>query len=118
MRISIEHHLIRQGWLFRTTYHAVRTEAHFTHEETQIIRQHRLGSTTLLERRPASARVDDRGEQFVLQVGHLVAGPDLFLTANPSAAKQYHAELLQALDTLKAWLSDNAEQGARDVVEL
>lgn len=118
MRISIEHRVVRSGWLFKLTYHAVDCTVHFTHEERQIIRQHRLGSTALLTRRPATAKVDDRDEQFTLSVNHLLAGTDRFLSANPSAAKGYQAELLAALEQLKAWLQDNAESATRAVVEL
>lgn len=118
MRISIEHSVVRSGWLFKKTYHAVDCTVHFTHEERQIIRQHRLGSTALLSRRPATAKVDDRDEQFTLLLNHLFSGTDRFLLANPSAAKTYHVELLAALEQLKAWLGDNAESDKRSVVEL
>lgn len=117
MRVSISHETVRQGWLFKTTYYAVDLQVHFTHEETQIIRQRKLEKSVLLERRPATAKVDDRDEKFTLAVGMLQKGTDRFLTATPATAKLYQAELLIALEQLKGWLSLNAETGERIVVE-
>lgn len=117
MRVSIQHHTVRQGWPFKVTYHAVDLSVHFTHEETQIIRQRRLERSVLLERRPATAKVDDRDTRFTLLVGDLRRGTDRFLTANPAAAKRYQDELLLALEQLKHWLSDNADEAPRTVVE-
>lgn len=117
MRVSIEHHTVQRGWLFRTTYYAVDLTVHFTHEETQIIRQRRLEQTVFLERRPATAKVDDRDDRFTLRVGDLRTGRDRFLTANPAAAKRYQYELLAALEQLKLWLTENADEAGRTVVE-
>lgn len=118
MRISITHHAVRRGLLFRRTFYAVDLLVHFTHEETQIIRQRRLEDAVLLERRPATAKVDDRDDRFILRVAHLTSGADRFLTATPAAAKVYQAELLEALEQLKLWLGANAEVAERTVVEL
>lgn len=117
MRVSIEHATVRRGFVLKTTYYAVDLSVHFTHEETQIIRQRKLEKAVLLERRPATAKVDDRDDKFTLTVAKLQAGTDRFLTANPAAAKQYQAELLIALEQLKVWLTLNAETGERTVVE-
>lgn len=117
MRVSIKHETVQKGLLFKTTYYAVDLVVHFTHEETQIIRQRKLGNSVLLQRRPATAKVDDRDEKFTLQVSHLTQGPDRFLTATPAAAKLYQQELLTALQELKEWLSFNAETGDKIVVE-
>ena len=118
MRVAIEHHSIRRGWLFRTTYYAVDLTVHFTHEEKQIIRQRKLETSVLLERRPATAKVDDRDEKFTLLVEHLVRGTDRHLTANPASAKLYQEELLAALEMLKTWVTLNADEAERTVVEL
>lgn len=117
MRVSITHHAVTTGIIFRRTFYAVDLSVHFTHEETQIIRQRRLEEALLLERRPATAKVDDRDERFALRVRHLKAGTDRFLTATPAAAKLYQAELLQALEQLKHWLSANADIADRTTVE-
>lgn len=42
MRIRIEHEEVRAGVLLKTPYHKVRSNAEFTHEENQIVRQRRL----------------------------------------------------------------------------
>lgn len=117
MRVSIEHHTIRKGMVMKTTYYQVACSVAFTHEETQIIRQRKLEKSVLLERRPATAKVDDRDEKFTLTVAHLQRGPDQFLCATPAHAKLYQQDLLSALEQLKNWLMLNAETGERKVVE-
>lgn len=117
MRVSISHTTTRQGLLFKTTYYAVDLIVHFTHEETQIIRQRKLEKATLLERRPANAKVDDRDSRFTLTVQHLQSGTDRHLTATPADAKVYQTELLIALEQLKQWLDLNAEPGEKTIVE-
>jgi len=117
MRVSIEHSTEKRGLIFRTTYYSVNCTVHFSHEETQIIRQRKLEASVLLERRPATAKTDDRDEKFTLTVAHLVRGTDRFLTANPGAAKIYQEDLLAALEQLKSWVMVNADEASRTVVE-
>ena len=118
MRVSISHHTVRKGLLFKTTYYEVHLSVAFTHEEKQIIRQRNLLKTKLLDRRPANARVDDRDQKFELQVRHLITDtPDRFLCATPSQAKIYEEAVLDVLGQMKRWLDDNAEMGTRTVVE-
>lgn len=119
MRISIKHNTVRQGLLFKTTYYEVLLTVLFTHEEIQIIRQRKLMQTKLLDRRPATAKVDDRDSKFELKVGDIVNGKtDRFLCATPSAAKRYEEMLLDTLQQLKLWISDNADEADDFVVEL
>jgi hypothetical protein len=117
MRVSIAHNTERRGFVLKKTYHVVELEVHFTHEERQVIRQRKLEKTVLLERRPANAKVDDRDDKFMLLVGHLGKGPDRFLTANPGEAKAYQAQLLMALEQLKDWVTLNADEAERTVIE-
>lgn len=118
MRVTITHHDVRRGFLFKRTFHEVHLTVAFTHEEKQIIRQRRLGDARLLQRRPATAKVDDRDEKFELHVGDLLDGrTDRFLCATPSAAKLYEEELLAMLANVKLWVTDNAETGTRSVTE-
>ena len=119
MRVTIEHHTVRTGLLFKTTYYEVHLAVAFTHEEKQIILSRSLHKTKLLDRRPADARVDDRDDTFELHVSDLLDGRvDRFRLATPSRAKIYEEELLTVLAQVKLWLSDNAETGSRRVVEL
>ena len=118
MRVSIDHHTIRKGLLFKKTYHEVHLMVAFTHEEKQIIRQRGLLKTKLVDRRPATAKVDDRDEKFELRVEDLMDGKvDRFLCATPSKSKIYEENLLSVLQQMKLWLDDNAETGTRTVVE-
>ncbi len=118
MRVSIKHETIRKGWLFKTTYYAVDLQVHFSHEETQIIRQRKLEKSVLLERRPANAKVDDRDDKFTLSVADLQKGTDRFLAATPAHAKIYQDDLLAALSQLKDWVSLNADEADAIVVEI
>ncbi len=119
MRISIKHDTIRKGLILKTTYYQVSLTVLFSHEEKQILRQRNLLKTKLLNRRPATAKVDDRDAKFELLIGDVINGkPDHFLCANPSAAKRYQDVLIDALQQLKLWISDNAELGDDFVVEL
>ncbi|WP_305971043.1 MULTISPECIES: hypothetical protein [unclassified Mameliella] len=119
MRVSISHNTIQKGLLFKTTYYEVTLSVALTHEEKQIIRQRNLQKTKLVDRRPATARNDDRDEKFELRVEHLMDGrTDRFLCATPSKAKIYEEDLLVMLRQMKLWLSDNAETGSGTVIEL
>ena len=118
MRVSITHHTIRKGLLFKKTYHEVHLTVAFTHEEKQIIKQRGLLKTKLVDRRPADAKNDARDEKFELRVEHLMDGrTDQFLCATPSKSKIYEEELLAVMQQMKLWLSDNAETGTSTVVE-
>jgi hypothetical protein len=118
MRVAITHHTVRKGFLFKTTYYEVHLEVGFSHEEMQVIRQRNLAGTKLMDRRPATARVDDRDEKFELRMLDLMrATPDRFLCATPSEAKIYEDHLLAALAQVKLWIGDNAEVAGRTVVE-
>ena len=118
MRVSISHHDVRRGLLFKKTYYEVHLSVAFTHEEKQIIQQRGLLKTKLADRRPADARVDDRDEKFELRVEHIINGKtDRFLCATPSKSKIYEEDLLDVLEQMKLWLDDNAETGGRTVVE-
>ena len=118
MRVTISHHDLRKGFLFKKTFYEVHLSVAFSHEEKQIIRQRNLTETKLLDRRPATARVDDRDDKFALHLSDLLDGRnDQFLCATPSKAKIYQEELLRVMAQVKLWVSDNAETGTRTVVE-
>jgi hypothetical protein len=119
MRVSISHHTVRQGFIFKKTYHDVHLMVAFTHEEKQIIKQRGLLKTKLVDRRPADAKNDARDEKFELRVEHLLDGRvDQFLCATPSKSKIYEENILAVMAQMKAWLDDNAETGTRTVVEI
>jgi hypothetical protein len=118
MRVSLKYSPVKRGLLFKKTFYEVACTVLFSHEEIQILRQRNLLKTKLVDRRPATAKVDDRDEKFVLLINDLVNGKtDRFLLANPSAAKLYEETLLDALRQLKLWISDNAELADDFVVE-
>ena len=118
MRIKLKHTTVQKGFLFKKPYTQVSCTVLFSHEEIQILRQRQLLKTKLMDRRPATAKVDDRDDKFTLMVADLTNGKtDAFLAANPSAAKLYEQMLLDALQQLKLWISDNAELADDFVVE-
>ncbi|MEM7241809.1 MAG: hypothetical protein AAF429_06460 [Pseudomonadota bacterium] len=118
MRVSIDHQTIRKGLVFKRTYYQVSLSVYFTHEEKQIIKQRGLLKTKLADRRPATAKVEDRDEKFELRVEHVMNGKtDHFLCATPSKSKIYEEQILMMLEQVKDWIDDNAETGTRIVVE-
>jgi hypothetical protein len=118
MRVSVSHQSVRKGLIFKTTYYEVQLDVFFSHEEIQVIRERNLAKTKLMDRRPATARVDDRDEKFELRLQDLMhAKSDRFLCATPSQAKIYEEELLAAMAQVKLWIGDNAEVSDRTVVE-
>lgn len=118
MRVSLKHSTVSRGLLFKKTFYEVSCTVLFSHEEIQILRLRNLLKTKLMDRRPATAKVDDRDEKFELLVKDLINGKtDRFVLANPSAAKLYEETLLAALQQLKFWIGDNAELGDGVVVE-
>jgi hypothetical protein len=120
MRAKITHHDVPGGGLLsRRTFHEVRVSVHFSHEEKQIIRQRGLMDTKIMDRRPVNAREDDPDEWFELRVRHLVQRKvDRFKCATPSEAKRYEDELVDVLQMLKRWLTDNADPASGRVIEL
>lgn len=105
--------------MLRRTYYEVRLSVAFSHEEIQILRMRDLLDTKLADRRPATARVDDRDDKFELRVRHLLNNRvDCFLCATPSKAKSYEEDVLAVLRQMKLWLEDNAELGRSQVEEL
>lgn len=118
MRVSIDHRTIRKGFILKTTYHAVLCTVHLSHEEQHVVKERRLEQTKLMDRRPATAKVDDRDETFVLRVRDVMhSKPDRFLLATPADAKLYELELLHALSNLKDWIGLNTDTADRIVVE-
>lgn len=118
MRVTIDHRDVQRGWLFKKTFYEVSLSVAFSHEEKQIIRQRRLGETVILRRRPATAKVDDRDDKFLLRLGDLLDGQtDRFLCTTPSASKIYEEEVLHMMVQVKLWVTDNAETGNRTVAE-
>jgi len=119
MRISISHHTLRKGLLFKKTYHEVHLVVAFTHEEKQIIKQRGLLKTKLIDRRPADAKNDARDEKFELRIEHLMDGKtDSFLCATPSKSKIYEEAVMDTLNQMKLWLNDNADTASGFTVEI
>lgn len=119
MRIAIRHEEIREGLVFKTTFHDVCVNVDFTHEERQIITQRNLGEHILLNRIPAGADSEDNPDWYALRVKHLLERkPDRHRTANPYDAKEYESDLLTALEIMRDWLKANADPGDDKVIEL
>ena len=113
MRVNIEHKEISKGMLKKKTYHQVDLTVEFSEEEKQIIKQQNLTRTIVLEREPPADRNPGsfQGIEDVLNltIFHLVDGkPNSHTLATPMDAKQYEADLTDALKSLKAFLDENA----------
>ena len=118
MRASVQHSSVRKGLILKKTYYEVTLQVAFSHEEMQVIRERKLAKTKLMDRRPATARIDDRDELFALHLRDLMKPhPDRFVCATPSEAKIYEDHLMAALAQVKLWIGDNAEIGGPKTVE-
>lgn len=126
MRVSIEHHQIQTGLFSKKTHYAVSVAVEFNNEEMHVIRT--LKNTIILERGPNSRNEgkftaeEERTlhDTFCLKISNLVRGKkDTYCLATPHEAKQYDAQLREALTNLKNYLDNNATAPAgTDTFEL
>lgn len=119
MRVSIEHREKTVGLIFTKTVYEVVLTVNFSEEEQEAIRKHDLGDTIVLKRRVDAThknRDNLNPELFDalidgahLRIKNLTAGrPDSYACATPREAKEYEAELQDAMPRLKAYIVDNA----------
>lgn len=127
MKVDISHVEKKQGMVFKKTLHGVTVHVQFNDEEKTIIDQRNLKNTLVLERGiPADVnaeKFENRGltkklvtaavsgraaNHFHLTISKLLNGPDTYFTETPGQAKDYEAELKEALPKLKDYIMDNA----------
>ena len=112
MRVNIEHEEIRKGMLKKKTYHAVKLTVEFSEEEQQIIKQRDLTRTIVMKRDVPVDRnarsFEGHEDVFNLTIYNLLnEKTESYALATPAAAKQYEADLTEALKNLKAYLQEN-----------
>lgn len=127
MRVSIEHADKTSGLVFKTHQIEVAVAVVFSEEEQAIIKGRKLKDTVVLKREPNSKEIEKRGAAWVrenhdlyhLYIRDLTAGkPERFLCDTPIDAKIYEQNLMEALKTLKGFISGNAETGTAKTFEL
>lgn len=125
MRVSIEHHQIQTGLFSRKTHYAVSVSVEFNNEEKHVIRS--LKNVIILDRGPDSQRQGKFSPEeeetlhsaFCLKLSDLGRKKDTYAFAAASEAKQYDAELREALANLKTYIENNATAPAgTDTFEL
>ena len=122
MRVTISHNAKTEGMLRKITYFEVTVAVQFTSGEHQVIGACDLGEVTVLERPPQASirkRATSDGDIFNLRVSSLLRGPDAYTCETPLEAKNYDAQLREALPKLKAYLDANATpMSGSDMFEL
>ena len=119
MRVRIDHQEIRKGFVLKKSFYQVSCQVEFTEVQRHVIQDRYLEDYVILQRVPANARIDDVLDWFTLRIRHLLDSKvDHHLCADPVAAKNYEAELLDALRLLKQFLEGNEQFGGTRIVEL
>ncbi len=111
MRVSIDHHEITKGVFNKKTYHEVSVAVVFSEEELSIINQSNLADTIVLDRghEPWMEYDEQLSDIYPLTISNLMGqSPDRHALATPLEAKQYEADLTDALQKLKAFIEENA----------
>jgi hypothetical protein len=117
MRVQINHNETTSGFFRTTTKYEVVVRVEFSAEELAIIRQRNLADTIVLRRDPQAfqrkrfspdelARLQD---VIDLKISNLMKGPDSYICDTPLEAKNYEANLTDALKQLKSYIFANAE---------
>ena len=119
MRVRLDHQILRKGFILTKPFYQVTVQVDFTEVQQHVIRDRNLQDYVILERVPANARIDDNLDWFTLRIRHLMDGKtDHHLCADPVAAKNYEADLVERLRLLKDFLEGNEELGGFKVIEL
>ncbi len=120
MQVSIEHREATSGLFKKVTLQEVAITVQFTEEERAIIKKHRLEQAIVLEREPNAYRTKhltqaeriQLADVFHLKVDSLLRGTDVYACDTPLEARQYDANLKDALRNLKAYLTENVDAPA------
>jgi hypothetical protein len=111
MKVTISHKETSGGVIRKVPYHEVAVLVRFTPAEQSTIQKYDLNELTVLKRVPP-ANVRKISEETLnlhhLKLQHLLRGTDSYMCGNPVHARQYHAEVKEALEKLKQFLDDNA----------
>jgi hypothetical protein len=111
MKVTITHSTKTTGMMTKTTYFEVAVAVQFSPQERSIIETHKLGEVNVLDRDPpANSSVRDETDRsiFNLRISQLLRGQDTYACATPLHAKNYDAELREAMPRLKAYIDANA----------
>ena len=111
MKVNIQHEEVKKGFIRKKTYHQITVDVQFSEEETQIIKDNDMERAKLLDRvRPANFNdgvFDD--PRWNLEVRQFMWDkPNVYTVNTPAEAKQYEADVKDALTNFKAYLEENA----------
>ena len=122
MKVTITHAETSGGMIRKIPYLEVSVLVQFSREEQNIIQKYGLEEVTVLERDPpANLRkvAADSLDIYHMKIQNLARGADTYICATPLLAKNYDADLRQALAKLKGYLDLNATPLlGREVFEL
>ena len=113
MKIDIKHEEIQSGLIFKKTHYAVVLHVIFSEEEKSIIENRGIRRDVVLKRGVPSNRDPSKYQNlpdtFDLEIFMLMDGPDQYALATPLEAKEYEAQLVEALPNLKEYIMANAD---------
>ena len=99
MRVNIEHYETKTGIFKKVTHYGVAVTVTFSEEEKSVIKSRKIEKTIVLERRMGSMSGLD--EKWDLTIGMLVSGACKTTFFTLAEAKQYDANIRDALVDLK-----------------
>lgn len=109
MRVTINHREETRGMLKKKTFCAVEVAVQFSEEEKQIIDMWDLGAYVILERLTPADQDGDIHDGSPLTLDLLLMGTSSYVAGTPLAAKNYHEEVKNGLETLKGFIMANAD---------
>ena len=118
MRATIEHKTATSGMFSKKEQRQVQITVQFSAEEKAIITANDLADYTVLSRDPPAGTknsdVEHYGREFYyLTLDALLNGPQTYPVDSNGHAKHYAAELVEAMEKLKAVIEVNREIGER-----
>ena len=113
MKVNIEHKTKQTGIFSKTNHSVVVVTVQFSAEELALIHQHKLKDMVLIERDPPSHFPNNIPESdrdiHYLRVRNILNKSDEYTVANPVKAKNYEADVVEALKSLKSYITGVSE---------
>src|SRR5580693_1655709 len=102
MEVTITHSSKIEGLMRKVEYYDVTISVHFSEDEYAVIQRYELGHVLVLERKPPANMRSRSQETGVWDLKLANLSRNTYSCATPLEAKNYDAELRDALPKLKA----------------
>lgn len=114
MRVTVTHHELKKGIVFRRVLFDVHIQVQFSEEERYLIEKHGLEDVIVLERDPPpdyNLHEDDDPRMFHLYTEDLMKGVCKYACLDAPSAKGYEHAVLEELKLLKQLLDTYQTDG-------